>query len=488
MAFFYVSETCVMDANFIKRYIAILGAVITTLMLGIDPTVQQTVVVHLGNSTVSNNATLGRAQSYIQYTESEPVQTLSALPTSEMIGAVYAGIFGSPEILRAASLNISSSCPTGNCTFPAFQSLAVCSSCRDVTDALNSTSYYGQVSNNNINQTENIYNETSLPNGLRLNISSDDQFTSGAIAASGYMSPVGDLAPANPLLNFSMIRAPTSANVSASQCFLSWCVNTYSSKIENGQLQEEVLSSWDGNAAEWIFDAIGNRSSGRINLAPPGALNFTVGYYAFFGLSSWLTNRLSFSNSLAVVAVDGLVSYRADESSNFTVNTDSMPEIDMLRALRDSDPEVVFANIATSVTNNIRSVNISDQNDDSGYIPPIPGVGLANGAVTAIKVYISVRWPYLAFSGALVALTLVHLASTMVATALHDIPVWKLSILPLLTHELDKSKVDQLRTARSIEEMQRMAILTKAKVEDEGTGMRLVEVHDSQVDERQRES
>lgn len=63
----------------------------------------------------------------------------------------------------------------------------------------------------------------------------------------------------------------------------------------------------------------------------------------------------------------------------------------MLRALRDSDPEVAFANIATSVTNNIRSINISDQNDDSDYIPPILAVSLANGAVTAIKVYISVR-------------------------------------------------------------------------------------------------
>lgn len=236
-----------------------------------------------------NNATPGRAQSFIQYTESESLLSSNTLPTSEMIGAVYAGIFGSPEILRVASLNISSSCPTGNCTFPVFQSLTVSSSCRDVTDALNSISYYGQLSyNNNINQTEDIYNETSLPNGLRPNISSMDQIqdpssSGGVVAASGYMSPVGDLVPTNPLLNFSM-RALTSTNVSATQCFLSWCENTYSSIIEMASYKKKSSSSWAGNATEWIFGA--NTNSWHLNLEPPGALNFTVRYFASLGLSS----------------------------------------------------------------------------------------------------------------------------------------------------------------------------------------------------------
>lgn len=86
------------------------------------------------------------------------------------------------------------------------------------------------------------------------------------------------------------------------------------------------------------------------------------------------------------------------------------------------------------------------------------------------------------------ALKLVHLTSTMAATALHDIPVWKSSLLPSLTHELDNSRVDQLRAASDIEEMQRIAILTKAKVEDGGTGIGLVAVYDSLAEECRIES
>jgi hypothetical protein len=97
--------------------------------------VQQTIVVETHLVPTTHPATIDRAQSYSQWpmrnTDSvQSASTSDAMPL-EMSGLLNYGIYRG--FRRSESLDVVPTCPTNNCKFPRFDSLAVCSSCENHT-------------------------------------------------------------------------------------------------------------------------------------------------------------------------------------------------------------------------------------------------------------------------------------------------------------------------------------------------------------------
>ncbi|KAL8828506.1 MAG: hypothetical protein Q9191_002545 [Dirinaria sp. TL-2023a] len=471
--------------GFRVRYIASVGAIITILALAVDPTVQQMVSIRSEQRNSTVPASLGRAQSFLQYGPGSGYTWPPSSPTSGMLGAIYSGIFFGVQDSNAAavSLDMNPSCATGNCTFPPFQSLATCSTCEDVSQALVRTCP---------SSNDSSYCQFSLPNGLKMNKTDLADDLLGPVATSGYLSQLENSAQyGNTFFTFTRIRAlhpedevnyiSTLNNVSATQCLLYWCVNTYKAQVTSGQLSEEVKGSWYSNTTEWWFDRRGAMNDERIDLIPPPLANhtnstanpnFTVGYLPSLGITEFLAPKLTLSNSYAP-GPDGS-SFGPDETNNASSFTNSQ---DLLRIFRDSDMDRLFENLAKSMTRNIRDANSSNQANFDGYIGPLLGVGPANGTASYDYIYVSVRWGWLTLSAALVLLTIMFLVLTIAQSTRHDVAPWKSSPVPLLFNGLDENETERLRKAKGVVEMERLSRDIKVELKDDsgiGSGVRLV--------------
>ena len=329
-----------------------------------------------------------------------------------------------------------------------------------------------------------------------MNRTGDDDLR-GAVATSGYLPAVENATlHGNTIFNFSRIRGIvpnlTQAdgtygepnlrqNVSANQCSLYWCVNNYESTVSNGHLNEQITSSWYANDTLWWSNR-GIMNDMRIDLVPPGIPNspagpnpnYTVAYLAHVGIAEFLSQKLTLSNSIATY---GLSSYGPDETSNASSYEYSQ---DLLRIFRDSEPDAIFANIAKSMTRNIRDQNASMQaNTTDNFVPfNLVGGGPISGTARQAYIYVSVRWGWLAFSAVLVLLTCMFLGLTILSTTRHDVAVWKSSPIPLLFNGLEKEEAKQLRRAKGLVEMERLSGGIRFELKDDsggGKGVRLAE-------------
>lgn len=157
-------------------------------------------------------------------------------------------------------------CPTGNCTWPPFESLAVCNRCTDVTARLESI----------VRSTEIPSSVTSfrLPNGLYLNNANGWEYGTSNTMGSGFAIFRGimmtTLGTANAtetisahdldtiIWSMSMIRVspggPTvtwpDLPLTAMECTLFYCVKSYEFEVSNGTLTVASEQMTDARRAE----------------------------------------------------------------------------------------------------------------------------------------------------------------------------------------------------------------------------------------------
>lgn len=449
--------------------VIMLGAILTILAIGIGPTVQQMIKIqsHQVNSTFV--PTIPRAQSFLQgETASSMAFNIFASPTSGMMGSVYSGMYAGSDEPLGISLDVIPNCPSGNCTFPAFQSLAVCSACNDLTSQLtdecfNETFQYLYDGS----QIEQLYCKLSLPNGLAVNYTRN---TTLFISTSGYLPLVGTTHYGNSLLNYTKIRGPVYETVQngslldmmlrpnltigplAQQCYLYWCVNTHESRVQNGKTVETLLSSWHSNTTTWLFeeDALNYY---HLNLKPdPTSLDYNISRFAFDGLSQWLADLMTLSNSEAYSLDDGLLTSGPSDLVNA-----SSGAWDRFTIFRGANDEPVFANIAKSMTRHVRSVSLEEQttSDLTQYLMPnMTGVGPALGTEQVEYIYISVRWAWVTLSVALVGLCITLLILTTMDARRNGVEAWKSSPLPILLQGLGKEMKGEKGCMRSMAEME----------------------------------
>lgn len=150
-------------------------------------------------------------------------------------------------------------CPSGNCTWDPFQSLAVCSACTDLSDRLDRLDLYestdgdGSVCFADVKDVKDVkdfgdhrYTEYRLPNALGLQ-GSNYYGSSPAMIGSGtnnksYSISLGSKDTLIWSITLIRIADPKTkwpnSSVTAAECGLWYCVRNYSSKVENGKLIE----------------------------------------------------------------------------------------------------------------------------------------------------------------------------------------------------------------------------------------------------------
>jgi hypothetical protein len=142
-----------------------------------------------------------------------------------MQGAIFMGLLNPP---KNSSQAITATCQTGNCTFPndngaAFSSLAMCSSCIDISDTIV------------VNNTAGSLSQATIPSGalIKPNLPMSTLVTTNS---SG---------PGDPMFSFDalMSRDGSPANSFALTCSLFPCYKTYGARVSRAVYDEPELSS-----------------------------------------------------------------------------------------------------------------------------------------------------------------------------------------------------------------------------------------------------
>lgn len=214
------------------RHISSLGAIITVLILFLEPFSQQIVSFpdcDLINSTVV--ATIPRTNVY-EFEGARLVSNRATIPWG-VRNSVNQGMFATNKP------QVEVSCYSGNCTFPGtYSSLAFCSVCNDMTDSLIRVNRYTNISNLTSVPDFARYPDVILSNpeykseNLTLQIS-----TRGPSVEEQKYSLIARGYPA-----IEVIRALDTETYVAYSCKISPCVRTYEGEVDKGKFIETQKS------------------------------------------------------------------------------------------------------------------------------------------------------------------------------------------------------------------------------------------------------
>ena len=326
-----------------------------------------------------------------------------------MKASIYDGVFA---IGNDADRNIQHKCPTGNCTWPEFSSLAVCSKCENITSlvkkACNSSGCH----------------LLSLPNGPTLS-GLGGQINATVTNISSSLNQIQASVFKFSTLVSKRIEDPN--NAYAVECAMYYCVQTYTASVEDSVISQRALKSWRNDSArlnqysDLIYNVSAFDPNARANLTI-----FKVSYLAAKALNSFMSETFTGSGGIN--------------------NTGSAFSSDVIQALYNTDNLTArLDNLAVSMSNNIR------QQNDSVASP-------SHGTAWKGETYVHVRWAWLSFPITVAGLALAFLVGTIIETASREILVWKSSNLALLFHGQDLHLTDPpMIHVNSVSRMAQMA-------------------------------
>jgi hypothetical protein len=394
---------------------ASIGSIVILLSLASDAFLQQSVSFHLRVHPQSKSiASIPYAQHFNLY------DSLAGPPytTQPLIAAVYDGVF-SRNLTRSAS-SVTPYCPTGNCTFPEYASLAVCSNCHNVSTFLRVTHEPDQISG---------ISKYSLPNGHSL---------TGESTTFGYLSINASTGPSTLRSNhlelnsdgLSKYQSPgTITNVSvitggdpsepwsytAWDCVLAFCAKSYKASQSLSYFNETPLD---------VFEGL---------LSPTSSLNRAGDLETFFFdvPSTYLTTIGSRNRTFSV---DTASLEALQDSLGTTLLGDTgrneMGQFAFTNGIAQGfynngvkNVDTTFANIADALTNAMR-VNSQEH---------------VQGTVLVVEPHISVQWWWLLYPIFMMVLGTAFFGLTMWQTQRSDVPSWRSSVLAVMEHGVDSS-------------------------------------------------
>jgi hypothetical protein len=227
------------------RHLGALGALVMLAALAFDPTVQQ-LVQHPTRTVVAPNKTAIVSASEL-YRDYEPGPVLSCELSNLLFLVLCADISikakTAPLSMKAATYSGLLSqysptdpnviCPSGDCIWPDYSSLAVCSACQDVTSSLQ------------VNCTESC--EASLPGGAFLSdnssvMSTEVNFT--PVFYTNFSDQAHTLGGFQGIAAFGKLSPTSASDITATDCMLYMCVHGYHSTVYNGTYREDTPKAW----------------------------------------------------------------------------------------------------------------------------------------------------------------------------------------------------------------------------------------------------
>ncbi|KAI9712054.1 MAG: hypothetical protein M1820_001763 [Bogoriella megaspora] len=450
------------------------GATVAIVSLALGPFVQQIVEYRTRTVARPGLAIIPRA---LNYSGALPGISSSTgyVPILPMKSAVYNGLFAENN-KPAASLPFT--CPTGNCTWPAYDTLAICSECIDVSSVMER--YCGP------NETEEKQQNLDacgwrVPQGALLN-SSTDVFSMTPF----FPSPQGDM-PYTTIMKLAFMgtESQSVANVLnpwALQCTLSFCVQTISSIIVTGDLVENVThvihnsTIVDMTSSELISardrNSTGTTPSYPVYIDTPSKFPYQVSMGAKLALTGWFStlfragsatrsassyNRTISSANSDAVAVNLTVGISSGETF---FDTDIVTAFYWNYYQYPNGIQLLLSDLATSMTVAMRSFT--------------SGVQEVRGVAETMESYVHVRWAFLALPLAVVVSAALFLVCVIWRTKRVGCKAWKGSALAILRCGLDTAVSMSLTGIEDLNKAKGIAkdVRVKLDADDKGIWLR----------------
>jgi hypothetical protein len=353
-------------------------------------------------------------------------------------------LFGLSQSLEDVTQQLRLACPTGNCTWPATESLSVCSTCNDVSSKLDKSSSTGSSSavaleTSNAAASFGQVTKFELPN--RLFIDNFDTippqllmttFGTGNQSETISMSSINTLIWAMAILRVKpedQTRTWPDTRLEATECALHYCVQRYETQVANSNISE---------TASIVTEATRDRESWK-------PLQSSIESYRAT-LTDAEIQSLAFEDSLSAIertdlslgggkfnvsqtAVNGLSSFFHDTfAANVTQINDTngyymratstqYAPASLQPLVNATDIPGLFAALALSMSNAMRAA------DDKRTVV----AGRYRQWVTRYEVH----WPWIVLPLAVVLATVAQLVITMRMS--RDAPLWKNSSLAVMS-------------------------------------------------------
>ena len=468
------------------RALAALGAMVMLCALALDPFFQQVVDFPERSALYSTSGTIPRVIRYNppymkEFRYGFPISQYSQDLAPVIRQFLYANGTHPVEFGNGTRPDIPLSCPTSNCTWPEYESLAVCSKCAkiEVSEILNFTclnttidwtaTYQGEIGN--ISATPNgtacgyFLNATStkpiLMSGYLFNESNINNELGEALLVR--MMPLTDFETKTPLfgsgsIKFKEVRNPLldALIVSAAdgidsvyrrkapvvhECVLSWCVQTVKSSYEEGAYHEEVVARYENTTAgafPWESFPVPEDEGGGfdifymqdINIAPPAAtpdrststihdLSYGASNYTAYNIMNVFDDAFPSYYTQGSTSDSPILRYK-DYVTSGAVTRD-LPSYPWQEP---NDVSSHIARLAEAMTNVIRSDVSSNE--------------MLNGTAYKLETYVEVRWQWLTLPLGVLFVSLIFLAATIAKSALERdrVGVWKTSAYATLLYGL----------------------------------------------------
>ncbi|KAL4908708.1 hypothetical protein BDW74DRAFT_173940 [Aspergillus multicolor] len=444
-----------------------LGALVMLLALAFDSFMQQPITYPLREVQDDNSSSAAAPQALVLLPEFLGADTRSIL---------YTGVWAEEP---KSSFEVRPTCPSGNCTWPPFQSVGMCSHCEDVTHA-SRLSWDRTEINTTIPGTIKPRLTLGLPQSLQTSglVVVDVQPDYASLLRLGfprqtvwtpYYQAAGTrnatfLGVTDPLYVFTFVLK------SATQCVLSLCARTYTVAVSNGVLTVDTSEPEYGamfenphwtNSSEspvpaesrfcWTPEtAVGGSAVGPgiTQITPSsfvGTPNGNASASAFCPTDTYCLydyfseERTQYNGSAAFTEwgeSDVPQTYETFDNST----TGTIIKTPILDRIATVGLEAVVRNVAASFTK--AGLTARGTTNHTNSTSHYTAAAMVPGTVRTAEVYVSVQWPWLIFPSALVAMAVVFLALTVLVNRRRGLRLWKSSVLALLFHGLEGLRWD----------------------------------------------
>lgn len=361
-------------------------------------------------------------------------------------------------------------CPTSNCTFPAFDSLSICSSCSEMPklleqgcynstgDWLSESSPYGATTPN-ITACGWFWRIPGRPPILMTGYQQNDDGSVGE-GLTMRMVPLRDLITRKAIvpdgsINFKDINNPIVDFVVAAvgglgeayqnkspvvhECQMHWCVNSYKSNVWQGVLEETAsrqLELDSNDAASPWQDPSWYKPNFTLTTPDP---NSVTGERSTYGLNN-VTARTTLQiwdtwlpSTLIGKSASSAQLLKWQWRTGF-----SLRPMDTARWLPPNNVSEFVSNIARATSNQVRrTVNQGDTRAET-----------VQGTAWSQRTLVQIRWYWISLPVILLVMSLGFLLTTIIRSAKEDemIGVWKTSALPVLLSEVGSEIQERVGT------------------------------------------
>ncbi|KAL1594585.1 hypothetical protein SLS60_010346 [Paraconiothyrium brasiliense] len=466
------------------RSLAALGAILTLLMLAIDTFFQQ--VIELPEIWILQGK--GYVPMVIQLKQQAPLSYsngIENIETNKELTALINNFFvdnGTSPMPAGDGFQaeIPVTCSTGNCAWPVYRTLGVCSACQDVSSLLS----YACVSSKMewVHNISRDFTESSYPRGNMcgyfINATGaspvmmtgyatglNNTYTGQALVARGI--PLIDSINKTTLfggsVHFGHIRNPIEdfivaglqdtkavyANQTpfAQECVLYWCVKAINSTYFLGAYKEEVVETFINSTAgpqPWKTALVGDLDEDPVydyiyaeNVSirvptDPEQINYGMTNETMLLTASAFDDVLPFFSTMVNSSNTPSIRLRYYKSGNIEMVPEINPWVPTSNITRHVEQ------LANAVTNLIRSSSRTES---------------VSGDAFAKEVHVNVQWAWLTFPLLLLVVSLLFLVSTIVRVcrADGDADIWKNSAMPILVYSLPKDAQQALVSSGALD-------------------------------------